>query len=315
MRLRRIPPYAGLPALLVPSAVYPGCMDSPFDWSILADRSCRSLTNRSGRNGRREPSARPAQFSNAWIGATSQFMRQHLIGDCDAPSERIIDSTAGIDESYLHDVYAASSDSIAGILAQHGVPTDRPLFVAFGRAQWYKGLDAALRVGKHLQQEIEILPVVLAKDDGTPGASDTLHSLSELARGLSQCVLLTRFDFDLPKRLMAWDRTAAVGVFSRREPFGLIPSEYRSLGARRTASWLCSLPGGLVEQVTDGGDGLLALDTDDRATARRCAEMITSAASLRPNAAGRKRVRRDYDLGRNLCQVIHRLVAASGWIK
>ena len=271
-------PYAGLPALLAPSSgslqvvwiahstahywrVDPAKADEPEreEWEAGAFRAA-------------------AQFENAWIGATSQFMKQHLITDCGAPPERIIETVAGIDEAYLHNVYGAQIATKAGILAGYGIPTDLPLFVAFGRAQWYKGLDVALRVGQHLQQEGGVVPVVLAKNDGTLEAHKTLRSLSELARGGSGCVLLTHFDFDLPRWLMAWPRTAAVGVFSHREPFGLIPSEYRSLGPDEGVL-VVHPSGGLKEQVTDGADGLVVLDDDERTTARRCADLITSKLS------------------------------------
>ena len=299
-------PYAGLPALLAPSS-----RSFHVIWIAHSTGRCWRTDSAKPNDPEREEWETKAiwaaeRFENAWVGATSRFMKQHLIEECGVPPERILDGTVGVDENYLCHTYMASRDAMARMLARHGVPVDRPLFVAFGRAQWYKGLDLALRVGRHLQQESDVVPVLLAKDDGTPEAAVTSRALSGLARTLPHCVFLTQFNFDLPKWLMAWRRTAAVGVFSRREPFGLIPSEYRALGP--DGGVLVVQPsGGLVEQVTDGEDGLTALEGDERGTAIRCLGYIARADSLRLNVVGRLRMRRDYNLSHNLISLIRRL--------
>jgi glycogen synthase len=199
---------------------------------------------------------------------------------------------------------------IATLLKKYQIPTDRPLFVSFGRAGIHKGLDFAHKVGERLATLDIAYPVILGSDWGTRESENGRQLLSDKSTGSSDAgVVLTDFSFDLPKFLMQWNGTRLLAVFSRREPFGLIPSEFRVLN-RGSGVIAVSNTGGLAEQVSNYIDGVQVDVNSINNASDICGHSLTEPKLdyERMHRIGLERVSRDYIMHRNILAVIKQLL-------
>lgn len=186
--------------------------------------------------------------SNVFVGAISKFMHLHLEEEFGVSKDSIIPVSNGVSIGYLKEFDALPQEMIARNLEAYGIPRDQPLFLAFGRAQWYKGLDLSAKLGSILAN-YQIHPVVMALDDVTGSAEATNTSIATILR--SHCekyTFLSDYPPLLPRIIMQWRGCKYISVLSRREPFGLIPAEYRILGPADGILFVSSA-GGLPEQM------------------------------------------------------------------
>lgn len=306
-------PFAGLPRLL--------CSDDDarkirIAW--IAESTGRIWArDESASDARREDWERRAvddasDYDNVFLGAISDYMAEHLVTDWEAPPDRILPFTCGVSLSYLERFERRETSSLAETLKKASIPTDVPLFLSFARAQWYKGLDLAAELGVALASRFDVHPVVLALDDGTDNMAEQLSRIRSVleAQDHSAFTLLSHYPTLLPRWLMQWPLCRGVAVMSRREPFGLIPSEYRVLGPS-DGLLVTSDAGGLLEQTRFEDEGLiLRLNSQsglDTSSVEKVFERWTAAPGG-GNQKGRQRVEEDYRMERNLLEGLQGLL-------
>jgi hypothetical protein len=241
---------------------------------------------------------------NCFVGSISRYMAKHFSDDWGLPTDRILPFENGVSTDYLTRFECKPPHELASILASHHIPTSKELFLSFARAQWYKGLDLAAQLGRTLALNNLAHPVILALDDGTGAAAETIESIRRIFVDLAgRFTLLTDYPTLLPRWIMQWESCRAVAVMSRREPFGLIPSEYRVLGPSDGLT-VTSDAGGLKEQTQDPSEGLV-LGLDLGANLRPDAHNVLLARWRGPKdrlerPQGAARVHADYDQAHNL---------------
>jgi glycogen synthase len=191
---------------------------------------------------------------------------------------------------------------LTALLRQLSIPVDVPLFLSFARAQWYKGLDLAAELGAKLASHHGVHPVILALGDAK-GQATVARAKELLETEGRPYTLLTDYPTLLPRWLMQWPLCRAVAVMSRREPFGLIPSEYRMLGPPE-GLLITSNSGGLAEQTLSENEGIvLQIDGSETLGSQAIHSVLETwpkAAQLKCNLAGKRRVEESFDLKRNL---------------
>jgi len=242
---------------------------------------------------------------NCFLGAISKYMERHLIEDWKSPANSVLPFINGVSHFYLEQYVRCSHEVIISQIRKFGIPSDRPYFISFARAQWYKGLDEACRVGSILAKEFGIHAVIMALPDGTPHVYDEMSRINAIVNSNKKIfTYITDYPTELPRCLMQWRNCCGIGVLSRREPFGLIPSEYRVLGPVNGIP-VVSNNGGLPEQVTSGVDGIvLQVDSAPKGIQSNfenlCREWKEMEKIEQINSRGYKRTMRDYDISSNI---------------
>jgi glycosyltransferase involved in cell wall biosynthesis len=202
----------------------------------------------------------------AKLGSISQFMAEHISRDYGIPSGNIVPTRNGVEPQ--DPIYAARPlKTVEKKLAEHGIPTDRPLIFSWGRAVEYKRFDVFLKAGALLKGEVHTVIVCSPEDP------ELVALNKKLSAGAS---LVFRFDPELVACLLQWPKTLAAGSLAKLEPCGLTPAETRVHARSRGPILIVSDTGGLPEQVTDGVDGFVTRQDDHR----HVADVISSILGL-----------------------------------
>ncbi|MFF4750308.1 glycosyltransferase family 4 protein [Streptomyces sp. NPDC002514] len=192
------------------------------------------------------------------LGAISRHMSDHLIREYGARAETFVPAGNGVDTTD-HWYRQRSRAELTGLLTRHGVPVDRDLLVTFGRGVPYKRHDMLIRAAAEIRGSAH--PVVMSDPD--------LPELRHLAERLQvDATLITSFDRELMAALLQWERTRALTLSARNEPWGMIPMEARLLARESGALLIAADSGGFTEQIDQGVDGFLHVPDDPSDLAR-----------------------------------------------
>lgn len=236
------------------------------------------------------------------IGFIGEYMKKHLLVEYKAQKNSLVSLQNGLFFERLKE-NVISQRKISNILKSLGVPLDRPLLFSFGRAEPYKGLDLVIKNSSDLIKERNYFVLILA----SPYFMDDpyVHDLNELAKKFPKDVkIVYGLDFLTPHYIMQWHNTKILALFSRAEPFGLIPAESRFY-KNVNLSLLTSDLDGYKEQISNGIDGFKTQLNDSSIQS-----MFMSLADLtlkdktRMAINGYNRVVRDDDQVRINCEFI-----------
>ncbi|MFB6144131.1 MAG: glycosyltransferase family 4 protein [Candidatus Nanohaloarchaea archaeon] len=177
------------------------------------------------------------------VGAISRFMRSHLREKYGIPEEKIVDFTDGI-----HPEMYETDEMPEDVFSELGLDR-KPTFLAFGRAERYKGLQDVV---SGFQQKAQLLVVANDQTSLDPNTDE----LREAAERRDNIRIVDGFlEDEKLHALMKHPEMIGVVVSSLAEPFGLIPEEVRILCRESGAVPIVSDVDGLSEQVEDGLDG------------------------------------------------------------
>ncbi len=215
----------------------------------------------------------------------SETLRRRLVAGWALGPERVTLVYNGVET----DLPPPSPEACRGLRSQLGVPDDARLLGAVGRLVEQKGFA----------EIIAVMPEVLAR---IPDARLTIVGEGPLrpalaaqarAAGVADRVLLVGFRSDVAGFLGAVD---ALVVPSLNEGFPMVILEAMALGTPIVASAL----DGVVEQITDGREGVLVAPGDRPALARAVITLLSDRAlASRLGQAGRRRAAA-FDVGRML---------------
>jgi glycosyltransferase involved in cell wall biosynthesis len=188
------------------------------------------------------------------IGCVGEFMKNHLIHVYKARKETLINLQNSLFFKRLKKNFI-SQRKIGRILAKLGVPTNRSILFSFGRAEPYKGLDLVLKYSPELIKEKNYFVLILASPYSMNDPYVT--TLDLLAQKYPKDIkIVYSLDFLTPHYIMQWHNTKILALFSRAEPFGLIPTEARFY-KNKNLTIITSDVDGYREQINDGVDGFL----------------------------------------------------------
>ena len=189
-------------------------------------------------------------------------------------------------------------------LQAYGVPLDRDLVLAFGRAAPIKGFERLIPALAPLRNRAHfvLISVPYLNDDSQQQIYDRL-----LQQHAIRATHIKRFTRDLPRALCQWPRTRVVVVPSHHETFSNIPLEVALWARERGPVVIASTAGGFVDQIEPGITGFLV----DVLSPQNIIETVRRVLDLSPEeqAAMRhrahERVVRAYDFKRNFPATLH----------
>jgi glycosyltransferase involved in cell wall biosynthesis len=141
---------------------------------------------------------------------------------------------------------------VRAVLQRYGVPCDRDLVVAFGRATPLKGFETlipALSVVRERCHFVLISVPYIINDDYQ-------HTYDQLlAAHRISATHVRSFTRELPRALCQWPRTRMVVVPSKQETFSNIPLEVALWARQHGPIVVASQVGGFVDQIEPGVTG------------------------------------------------------------
>ncbi len=149
-----------------------------------------------------------------------------------------------------------AEQQVRAILQHYGVPCDRDLVVAFGRATPLKGFETLIAALSTVRERCHfVLISVPYINDDYPNTYDHLLAVHRIA-----ATHVKAFTRELPKALCQWPRTRVVVVPSRQETFSNIPLEVALWARRQGPIVAASHVGGFVDQIDPGATGFFIDD-------------------------------------------------------
>ena len=164
---------------------------------------------------------------------------------------------------------------VCALLKEYGIPLNKDIIFAFGRASWVKGFDSLLNA--YSLSDCNAHLVLLASEFIENKVEDYLDIIR--TKKIS-CTLLTEFDRDLPSILSQYRRCKIVVCPSIREPFSNIPLEVALWAEKNGPIVLASNIGGFVEQIIDQENGFL-FEVDDPVDLAQKIELILGLSNKR----------------------------------
>jgi glycosyltransferase involved in cell wall biosynthesis len=140
---------------------------------------------------------------------------------------------------------------VRATLQRYGVPCDRDLVVAFGRATPLKGFETLIAALSTVRERCHfVLISVPYINDDYQNTYDALLAAHRIA-----ATHVKAFTRELPRALCQWPRTRMVVVPSRQETFSNIPLEVALWARQQGPVMVASRVGGFVDQIEDGVTG------------------------------------------------------------
>jgi len=187
---------------------------------------------------------------------------------------------------------------VRSTLQAYGIPLDKELVLAFGRAAPIKGFEQLIPALAPLRDRVHfvLISVPYINDDSQQQVYEQL-----LQQHAIRATHIKAFTRDLPRALCQWARTRVVVVPSRHETFSNIPLEVALWARENGPVVVTSSAGGFVDQIQPGVTGFLV----DISSRQRVTQTLHRVLALSPDtqAAIRRRayqrVVRNYDFTRN----------------
>lgn len=191
------------------------------------------------------------ETQHARIGDIGDYMSRHLVDAYGLDVDRLVPFPSSLD--VRHEEYSPVAPAHARAVASaYGVPLDRPIVLAFGRADPIKGFDVLIRALAPIREQVHLVLVAVPYSPNDPIVS-TYVALLQSTGVRATC--LWRYDRELPRSLCQLPETHVVACPSLGEPLSNIPFEVALWARHRGPVVVCPAADGYVEQVKDGVTG------------------------------------------------------------
>ncbi|GAX44719.1 group 1 glycosyl transferase [Tolypothrix sp. NIES-4075] len=244
-------------------------------------------------------------YKECFVGYINDFMKNHLITDYHASLESLVPLTNG-----LPLFENLTSPNPQEIINKYGLPTDKDIVFATGRATIYKGFQYLVRAFAESQKNHKAELILLITSYGTYKNERSSQEIMELFEELQvrgkviyQFILIPQQELRAIFRL---PNVKAVVVPSLAEPFGMIPLEVRHWCNDNEPVLICSEADGLQELINQGEDGFLV----DVQNTSQFAQTITRAVNMsfeeRKNfwLKGKDKLQQKYNFPKNITDAI-----------
>lgn len=191
-----------------------------------------------------------------------------------------------------------ATGEVRAILQHYGVPCDRDVILAFGRATPLKGFDRLIPALEAVRERCHFVLV------SVPYVNDTYQATYDhlLATHGIAATHIRAFTRTLPRALCQWPRTRLVVVPSQQETFSNIPLEVALWARHQGPVVVASRVGGFVDQIEDGVTGFFLDQTSSAAMGQTLQRLLdlSPAAQARIRQQAYARVLQRYDVRRTL---------------
>jgi glycosyltransferase involved in cell wall biosynthesis len=186
---------------------------------------------------------------------------------------------------------------VLAVLQHYGVPCERDLVVAFGRATPLKGFETLIAALSAVRERCHLVLI------SVPYINDDYQSIYDhlLTVHRISATHIKAFTRELPKALCQWPRTRMVVVPSRQETFSNIPLEVALWARQQGPVVVASRVGGFVDQIDAGETGFLIDPTSAASMGQTLQQVLDLSAQQRASIRRRayERVVQRYDFARN----------------
>src|SRR5262245_7148363 len=182
------------------------------------------------------------------------------------------------------DLALLTERQVRATLQHYGVPCDRDLVVAFGRATPLKGFETLIAALSAVRERCHLVLI------SVPYINDDYQNTYDhlLAAHRISATHIKTFTRELPRALCQWLGTRMVVVPSRQETFSNIPLEVALWARQRGPVVVASRVGGFVDQIEDGVTGFFIDPTSPEAITQTVQHVLnlseTQRASIRRQA-------------------------------
>jgi len=236
------------------------------------------------------------------VADVGAFIREHLIERYGVSMASFVPYRSSLNLAHADFVPMDPAEAVA-VLRRHAIPEDKPLLLAFGRADWIKGFDILLEALTLLREQVHLVLNVVPYEEGAPIVEEYREHIRRHRLPVS---LFTAYSRALPRALSQWRNTVAVVCPSRGEPLSNVPFEV-SLWAREGGAVLvCAGRDGYREQIEHGRNGLLFTPDDPGDLAARIAEVRAMSERQRQHIrrSAYEKVMRERDFYTNIRETL-----------
>lgn len=236
-----------------------------------------------------------------FVSYLNKYMFKHLNLDYGVNKSLLIPLLNGVN---FDEIEYWSQEEIEKDLIKHGISTDKPLMFTYGRGAWYKGFDLFLAATKHLD-----LPVHYVVQVAPYSPHEKIEEkITAAGEELSNCTMIFKWSFDLPRKIMQWRKTLMTAVLSRYEPGAFIPAEIRVYG---NSICLVSDRDGLPCQVDNGKDGFVCnIDSiKDIALSMKKIYELNPQSRTAIIENGKKLIQSNYNIQKNFIEGMKTLIS------
>jgi glycosyltransferase involved in cell wall biosynthesis len=211
----------------------------------------------------------------------SDSLKKTLIQKRGISSQRVIKIYNGIELDQYH------PDAECGNLRkQWGIPDHVPLIGAIGRMVWQKGFEYLIEAVPEIMRVVPEAGFLLVGDGPL---KDKLKVKSEKLK-VADRIIFTGFRGDIKDIIAAID---ILVIPSLLEGFPMITLEAMAMGKPIIATRI----DGIVEQISDGEEGILVPPGDPDALAKAIIRVLTDTKSGKTmGVAGRKKVEQEFSV-------------------
>lgn len=186
------------------------------------------------------------QDDNSYLGGTGRYISMHMINKYSLKENKLIDIING--EILSQQTIYQETEEMERLFKD--IENEDSIIMAFGRAEEYKNIDAAMFLGNI----IGVKPVVIAQSyyKGQP----IIKKYEDIAKATNS-KLYVDVPFDFPFYILNhYNKNMILLIPSKKEIFGLIVNQVRKLN-KNNILIVANDIGGLHEQINDEKDGVL----------------------------------------------------------
>lgn len=237
------------------------------------------------------------QNKNCFLGAIGGYIANHLIKDYNLDKSKIIEVTNG---ELLDKVEEFKTGKKVQALFNEIQKTDE-IILSYGRAEKYKNLEGAMRLGQELG--IKAVVVVQSYFEDQP----LLKYYKRVAQETGALLFIDP-PFALPNYILDnYKGKIIVLIPSRAEIFGLIVNEIRKKN-KNNILIVANNTGGLREQIDDGKNGVLVNLRNIKQSALKIKSFLNDEVMLRMNENSQRVLEQKYNLLKNMYNFIAKLL-------
>jgi glycosyltransferase involved in cell wall biosynthesis len=298
------PPYCGVGSFLFRQLSHfkgnkPIVVWIPHSTGLIHEKK----TNEIRYNWERQAVVDANTHKECFVAHINDFMKNHLLSDYHASLESLVPLTNG-----LPLFENLTSPHPQEVIDKYGLPSDRDIVFATGRAVKYKGFEHLVRAFAESQKDHTAELVLMVTSFATSQTEGTYQEIIKLFEEL-QVRGQVIHQFVPQKELKAIFRlpnVKAVVVPSLAEPFGMIPLEVRHWCDNNGPVLVCSQVDGLQELIDHGEDGFLVDVENTTQFAQTLTRAINMSFEERKDflIKGKEKLQRQYNLPRNIADCI-----------